>query len=59
VSEAAPGIPDSAAFATPERAELAAALRLIIDTVMSTEDVEAQTLHDVAVEVERGLGGKA
>jgi acyl-coenzyme A thioesterase PaaI-like protein len=53
VSEAAPGIPDSAAFATPERAELAAALRLIIDTVMSTEDVAAQTLHEVAVEVER------
>ncbi len=53
MSEAAPGIPDSAAFATPERAELAAALRLIIDTVMSTEDVEAETLHEVAVEVGR------
>jgi acyl-coenzyme A thioesterase PaaI-like protein len=51
VSEAAPGIPDSAAFATPERAELAAALRVMIDTVMSVEDVDAETLHDVAVEV--------
>ena len=41
MSEAAPGIPDSAAFATPERAELASAIRALIDTVMSVEDVEA------------------
>jgi len=53
VSEAAPGIPDSAAFATPERAELASALRGLIDTVMSVEDVEAATLHSVAQEVEK------
>jgi acyl-coenzyme A thioesterase PaaI-like protein len=53
VSEAAPGIPDSAAFATPERAELASALRTLIDTVMSVEDVEAETLHSVAQEVEK------
>ena len=53
MSEAAPGIPDSAAFATPERAELAAAVRGLIDTVMSVEDVEADTLHEVAQEVEK------
>jgi acyl-coenzyme A thioesterase PaaI-like protein len=53
VSEAAPGIPDSAAFATPERAELASALRTLIDTVMSVEDVEAATLHSVAQEIEQ------
>jgi acyl-coenzyme A thioesterase PaaI-like protein len=53
VSEAAPGIPDSAAFATPERAELAGAVRALIDAVMSVEDVEAETLHAVAQEVEQ------
>jgi acyl-coenzyme A thioesterase PaaI-like protein len=53
VSEAAPGIPDSAAFATPERAEVASALRVLIDTVMSVEDVDASTLHDVAQEIEQ------
>jgi acyl-coenzyme A thioesterase PaaI-like protein len=53
VSEAAPGIPDSAAFATPERAELAGAVRALIDTVMSVEDVEAETLHAVAQEIEQ------
>jgi acyl-coenzyme A thioesterase PaaI-like protein len=53
VSEAAPGIPDSAAFATPERAELASALRVLIDTVMSVEDVEPETLHSVAQEIEQ------
>jgi acyl-coenzyme A thioesterase PaaI-like protein len=53
VSEAAPGIPDSAAFATPERAELAGAVRALIDAVMSVEDVEAETLHAVAQAVEQ------
>ncbi len=53
MSEAAPGIPDPAAFATPERAELASAIRALIDTVMSVEDVEAATLQSVAGEVER------
>jgi acyl-coenzyme A thioesterase PaaI-like protein len=52
VSEAAPGIPDSAAFATPERAELAGAIRALIDTVMSVEDVEGATLHALAQEVD-------
>jgi acyl-coenzyme A thioesterase PaaI-like protein len=53
VSEAAPGIPDSPAYATPERAELASALRALIDAVMSVEHVEGETLHDVAQEVEQ------
>jgi acyl-coenzyme A thioesterase PaaI-like protein len=53
VSEAAPGIPDSPAFATPERAELAAAIRSLIDTVMSVEEVDAATLHTVAQEVDQ------
>jgi acyl-coenzyme A thioesterase PaaI-like protein len=52
VSEAAPGIPDPEGYATPERAELAAAIRSLIDTVMSVEDVDASTLHAVAQEVE-------
>jgi len=53
VSEAAPGIPDSPAFATPERAELAGAIRALIDAAMSDEDVDAATLHSVAAEVEK------
>jgi acyl-coenzyme A thioesterase PaaI-like protein len=53
VSEAAPGLPDSAAFATPERAELASALRMMIDAAMSVEDVAPETLHEVAREIEQ------
>ena len=53
MSEAAPGIPDSDAFATPERAELAAAIRALIDTAMSVDDVDAETLHAVAQDVEQ------
>jgi acyl-coenzyme A thioesterase PaaI-like protein len=53
VSEAAPGLPDSAAFATPERAQLAAALRSLIDAAVSTEDADAATLLEIAAEVER------
>ncbi len=53
MSEAAPGIPDSAAFATPERAALASSIRALIDTVMSVEDVPASTLQAVAQEVEQ------
>ena len=53
MSEAAPGIPDSAAFATPERAELASSVRALIDTVMSLEDVEAATLSSVAAEIDK------
>ncbi len=53
MSEAAPGIPDSAAFATRERAELASAIRALIDTVMSLEDVDATTLSSAARDVEQ------
>jgi acyl-coenzyme A thioesterase PaaI-like protein len=53
LSEAAPGLPDSPAFATPERAELAAAVRGLIDVAMSAEDVDATTLHDVAQQIEQ------
>lgn len=53
MSEAAPGIPDSAAFASPERAELAGAIRALIDTVMSVEEVGEETLHELAQEVDQ------
>ena len=51
MSEAAPGIPDSPAFATPERAALAAALRDLIDAAMASEEIAAGTLTAVASEV--------
>ncbi len=51
MAEAGPGIPDSPAFATVERAELAAAIRSLIDVAMSSEDVDAETLRAVAQEV--------
>ena len=41
MSEAAPGLPDSPAFATPERAALADAVRALIDAVMTIEDADA------------------
>jgi acyl-coenzyme A thioesterase PaaI-like protein len=53
VSEAAPGIPDSAAYATPERAEFASAIRALIDAAMSVEDVEPETLVTLARDVEQ------
>ena len=53
MSEAAPGIPDSPAYATAERAELAGALRGLIDAVMSVEEVDGETLHDIAQQVEQ------
>ncbi len=52
MAEAGPGIPDSPAFATAERAELAAAIRSLIDVAMSAEDVDAETLRNVAHEVD-------
>jgi acyl-coenzyme A thioesterase PaaI-like protein len=52
VSEAAPGLPDSPAFATTERATLAAALRQLIDAAMSVEDVDGATLESIASDVE-------
>ena len=48
VSEAAPGIPDSPVFATPERATLAAALRKLIDAAVTSEDPDAPELLAVA-----------
>ena len=53
MSEAAPGLPDSPAYATPERAELAASIRHLIDATMSVEDVDAETLREVAASVEQ------
>jgi acyl-coenzyme A thioesterase PaaI-like protein len=53
VSEAAPGIPDSAAFATPERAEFASAIRSLIDAAMSAEDVAPETLRALSKDVEQ------
>ncbi len=52
MSEAAPGLPDSEIFATPERAELAAAIRTLIDAAMSVQDVPGETLSSVARDVE-------
>ena len=52
MAEAGPGIPDSPAFATTERAELAAAIRSLIDVAMSVEDVDSETLRAVAQEID-------
>jgi acyl-coenzyme A thioesterase PaaI-like protein len=52
MAEAGPGIPDSPAFATEERAHLAAAIRELIDVTMSVEDVDDETILDVAQQVE-------
>ena len=53
MSEAAPGLPDSPAFATEDRAVLAAAIRELIDITMSIEDVDGETLRDVAQQGEQ------
>ena len=53
MSEAAPGLPDSPAFGTAERAALAGALRELIDAAMSVEDVDEATLDDIAREVQQ------
>ena len=53
MSEAAPGLPDSAAFATPERAELASSIRGLIDAALSVEEVPPETLTDVAHAIEQ------
>lgn len=60
MSEAAPGLPDSPAFATRQRAQLAAAVRRLIDAAMTTEDVDDETLLEIAAEADRlafRLGG--
>jgi hypothetical protein len=53
VSEAAPGLPDAPNFATPERARLAEAVRLLIDAVMTNEGDDPQLLLDIAAEAEQ------
>ena len=61
MSEAAPGLPDSASFATAERAALAASLRKLIDVAMTSEDADSETLLDVAHTVDQlafRLGGE-
>ena len=60
MSEAAPGLPDSPAFAQPERAALATSLRALIDATMTIEAVDGETLLDIAREVDQltvRLGG--
>ena len=60
MSEAAPGLPDSPDFATPERARLAEAVRTLIDAVMTSSGEDTALLLDVAAEAERlaaRLGG--
>lgn len=53
MSEAAPGLPDSPDFATPERARLAEAVRGLIDAVMTTDGDDPSVLLEVADEAER------
>jgi acyl-coenzyme A thioesterase PaaI-like protein len=60
VSEAAPGLPDSPDFATPERARLADGVRALIDAVMTAEIDDPAILLEVAAAAERlaaRLGG--
>ena len=51
MSEAAPGLPDSPDFATPERAVLADGVRALIDAVMTAEVDDPAILLEVAAEV--------
>jgi len=53
MSEAAPGLPDAPNFATPERARLADAVRLLIDAVMTNDGDDPQLLLDIASEAEQ------
>ena len=48
MSEAAPGLPDSPDFATPERARLAEAVRGLIDAVMTNDSADPALLLQVA-----------
>ena len=60
MSEAAPGLPDSPDFATPERARLADGVRALIDAVMTAEVDDPAVLLEVAAEANRlaaRLGG--
>jgi hypothetical protein len=53
VSEAAPGLPDSPDFATPERARIAEAVRNLIDAVMTAGGDDKELLLEVADEADR------
>lgn len=53
MSEAAPGLPDSPDFATPERARLAEAVRGLIDAVMTAEGNDKELLLSVADDAEQ------
>ncbi|MDQ1520672.1 MAG: hypothetical protein QOI55_1745 [Actinomycetota bacterium] len=53
MSEAAPGLPDAPEFATPQRAQLAEAMRELIDAVMVSHAVDDDELVGVAEEVRR------
>jgi hypothetical protein len=60
MSEAAPGLPDSPEWATPERSRLAEAVRALIDAVMTNDGDDAALLLEVAAGAERlaeQLGG--
>jgi hypothetical protein len=53
MSEAAPGLPDSPVFSQPERAVLATSLRALIDAAMTAEDVDGETLLEIAGALDR------
>ena len=60
MSEAAPGFPDAAEFATPERGRLAEALRTLIDTLMRDDSATPDALTAATEVVDRltaSLGG--
>ena len=52
MSEAAPGYQDAPEFATAERAQLAGAVRVLVDAVMTTPDADPATLVAVAEKVD-------
>ena len=60
MSEAAPGLPDSAAFVSPGRAALAVALRAAIDATMTTpgaSDADLERAAGLVAEAVRSLVG--
>jgi hypothetical protein len=52
MAEAGPGIPDKPVFSKPERAQLAAAVRTLIDRTMTVEDASPELLLEIARETE-------
>lgn len=53
MSEAAPGLPDKAEFARPERAKVAESIRLLMDAVMTTEQADPGELEEIATGIEQ------